>query len=235
MPTLVSVGAHPDDTSIFWGGTVAKHVAEGWRVVAVTVDEGRGSPHSFEMSGDDLVAMRARELEWESLRLGVELRPLAMTGAKTPEWRAAALDKLTAILREARPERVIMHHLEDSHSTHVVCARLTLKAIIAAAAADGWAECPEVWQADGWEPVHYPDVRVDVTAQMNLKMAAISQHASQIFDTPYVMGAWGICLYRAGFASSHEVTDPACVFAEAFRRIAPEDVPGAAAANDPEA
>lgn len=224
MKALVSIGAHPDDASIFWGGTVAKHAAEGWRAVSVTIDEGRGSPHSFEMTPDELVAARAAELRWEALRLGAANEHLSMPGVKTPTTRQAALDKLVAIIGEARPARVICHHLEDSHGTHVACARLALKAVAEVFADADDEQWPEVWQADGWEPVHYPDVRVDVTAYMNIKMAAISQHGTQIFDTPYVMGAWGLCLYRAGFASSHEVTDPACVFAEAFRTLTPAAV-----------
>jgi hypothetical protein len=70
---------------------------------------------------------------------------------------------------------------------------------------------------------------------MNLRMAAIAMHGTQIFDTPYLMGAWGLCLYRAGFASSHEVTDPKVVFAEAYRRVPPEAVAALSAANEPEA
>jgi LmbE family N-acetylglucosaminyl deacetylase len=220
MKVLLSIGAHPDDASIFYGGTLARHVAEGWRVTSVTVDEGRGSPHSFEMTPDELVAARASELRWEALRLGVANEHLSMPGVKSPITRQAAMDKLVALVEKLRPVKVICHHLEDAHATHVACARLALAAVakvFGGTPDGGW---PEIWQADGWEPVHYPDVRVDVTAYMNLKMAAISQHGTQIF----VMGAWGLCLYRAGFASSHEVTDPACVFAEAFRTLTPQAV-----------
>jgi LmbE family N-acetylglucosaminyl deacetylase len=224
MKALVTIGAHPDDASIFWGGTIAKHVADGWQVTSVTVDEGRGSPHSFEMTPDELVAARAVELRWEAQRLGAANEHLAMPGVKTPETRQAALDKLVAIVQRERPARVICHHLEDSHGTHVACSRLALAAVAQVFAEAAEADWPEVWQADGWEPVHYPDVRVDVTAYMNIKMGAISQHGTQIFDTPYVMGAWGLCLYRAGFASALEVTDPACVFAEAFRTLTPAAV-----------
>ncbi|MBI2302201.1 MAG: PIG-L family deacetylase [Armatimonadetes bacterium] len=235
MSTLVTVGAHPDDASIFWGGTIAHHVAEGWHVISVIVDEGRGSPHTFEMSGDELVAQRAAELRWESLRLGARLEHLSLPGVKTPETRARCLKRLVEIVLAARPERVITHNLNDSHGTHVMCAKLILKALVTAAAQAGDYELPDVWEADGWEPVHYPNHRVDITRYMNIKMAAIAQHGTQIFDTPYLMGAWGLCLYRAGFASAHEVTDPACVFAEAFRTIPGERVEAAAAANDPEA
>jgi LmbE family N-acetylglucosaminyl deacetylase len=235
MSVLLTVGAHPDDAAIFWGGTIAQHVAEGWQALSVIIDDGRGSPHSYEMDGDTLVATRQRELAWESQRLGARLEHLLLPGVKTPATRADATAHLVRLIRETRPERVITHNLEDSHGTHVMVGRLALRALVLAAEHDGGYAVPEVWLADGWEPVHYPDVRIDVTPYMNIKMAAIAMHGSQIFDTPYLMGAWGLGLYRAGFASSHEVTDPRTLFAEAFRRIAPADVRSAAAANDPEA
>lgn len=235
MKTLLCVGAHPDDASIFWGGTLAKQAAEGWQVVIVTVDEGRGSPHSFEMTGDELVALRHRELNWESLRLGASMEHFQLPGVKTPATRAECIARLVGLILKHRPALVMTHHLEDSHGTHTMVGKLAFRALAQAAREEPAYVLPEVWCGDGWEPVHYPDLRVDVTAQMNIKMAAISQHSSQIFDTPYLMGAWGLCLYRAGFAASHEVTDPACVFAEAFKRIPGSDVAAVAAANDPEA
>lgn len=224
MPSsLVTIAAHPDDCSIFWGGTVAKHVAEGWRVISVTVDDGRGSPHSFEMSAEELVRVRADEVRRESLRLGAEHVHFGLPGLKTPATRAECHRRLVELLGAARPARVITHHLADKHPTHQLVARAVCQALVAV---EQW---PEVWCADGWEPVHEPDVRVDVTPWMNLKMAAVGQHSSQLFDTPYVMGAWGLALYRAGFAASHEVTDPACVFAEAFRTLSPAELRAAAA------
>lgn len=235
MSALLTVAAHPDDASIFWGGTAARLADEGWTAVSVTVDDGRGAPHSFEMDADTLAATRHRELEWESRRLGASMAHLQLQGVKTTEARDRCHAELVRLIAEHRPDRVITHNLNDSHGTHIMVARLTLRALVAVAAADPTYALPEVWQADGWEPVHYPDVRMDVTRYMNIKMAAISMHASQIFDTPYLMGAWGLCLYRAGFAASHEVTDPGVLFAEAFRLINPADLPAVSAANDPEA
>ncbi len=235
MQTVLSVSAHPDDASIFWGGTLLKHVDEGWSVKQVTVDDGRGSPHSFEMDAETLMATRAQELVWESMRLGVELEHLSIPGVKTTENRDRCHEELVRIILALRPARVVTHSLNDSHGTHVMVCKLTLRALVAAHEADPSYALPEVWQADGWEPVHFPDLRVDITRYMNNKMAAISQHSSQTFDTPYMMGAWGLCLYRAGMAASHDVTDPSTVFAEAFARIMPEDLVAVAAANDPEA
>lgn len=235
MSTLLAVGCHPDDLSIFFGGTLARYADEGWTVIGVTVDEGRGSPHSFEMDPDTLVATRSRELAWEASRLGYRLEHFALPGVKTDETRAAALERLVDLILADPPELVITHNLADAHASHVAVAQLALRALLVAKEREPRLVLPEVWQGDGWEPVHYPNVRVDVTQYMNIKMAAISQHASQIYDTPYLMGAWGLNLYRAGFASSHTVTDAAVVFAEAYRSIAPGDLASVVASFSPAA
>ncbi|MBI5832097.1 MAG: PIG-L family deacetylase [Armatimonadetes bacterium] len=235
MSTLLTIAAHPDDASLFWGGTLARLVDEGWQAVSVTVDDGRGAPHSFEMDADTLADTRHRELAWESQRLGATMAHLQLQGVKTTESRDRCHAELVRLILEHRPERVIIHNLNDSHATHVMVAKLSLRALVAAHVADAGYALPEVWQADGWEPVHYPDLRIDVTRYMNIKMPAVAMHGSQVFDTPYLMGAWGLALYRAGFAASHEVTDPGVLFAEAFRRIAPENLAAVSADNDPEA
>jgi LmbE family N-acetylglucosaminyl deacetylase len=44
-PVLVVLHAHPDDEAIFTGGTIARAVGDGWRVVLVLATDGRrGSP-----------------------------------------------------------------------------------------------------------------------------------------------------------------------------------------------
>src|ERR1035438_10415473 len=118
MPTLFLVGAHPDDIAIFWGGAAARHADEGWTVIGVTVDAGAGSPHSFEMDAESLVAKRAEELAWEARRLGYRREHLALRGVKTSAARVEAVQRLTELLIADPPDKVITHHLKHQHLTH---------------------------------------------------------------------------------------------------------------------
>lgn len=75
-PTLMTVHAHPDDESIGTGGSMAKAVAEGYRVVLVTCTRGEmGEIVVPELDTPDnhrrLGELRAAELERAMAQLGV--------------------------------------------------------------------------------------------------------------------------------------------------------------------
>ena len=75
-PTLMTVHAHPDDETIGTGGTMAKAVAEGKRVVLITCTRGEmGEIVVADLDTPDnhrrLAEMRASELERAMGRLGV--------------------------------------------------------------------------------------------------------------------------------------------------------------------
>lgn len=224
----MTVGAHPDDASVFWGGAILRHVDERWRVVSVVLSDGRRAPVSFEATEQELARRRAEEVTWESRRLGAELVHLALPDLAEDGARSRARSRLVELVLEHRPGRVITHHLDDRHATHVRTGRIALGAILEASERDASYELPEVWLADGWEPVHYPDVLLDITPFLHAKLAAISQHSSQLFDQALVTGAMGLASYRAAFAESHRVSDPGRLFAEAFRRLPLEELRAAA-------
>ena len=72
MSTLVCFHAHPDDESIATGGTIARAVAEGHRVVLVVATDGRhGEIPSDLTPGETLVERRRRETEQSAAALGV--------------------------------------------------------------------------------------------------------------------------------------------------------------------
>jgi LmbE family N-acetylglucosaminyl deacetylase len=75
-PTLMTIHAHPDDETIGTGGTMARSVTEGKRVILVTGTRGElGEIVVPEMDTDDnhrrLGEIRAGELERAMGRLGV--------------------------------------------------------------------------------------------------------------------------------------------------------------------
>lgn len=73
MSTLVCLHAHPDDESIATGGTIARAVSEGHRVVLVVATDGRHGevPADLE-AGETLVDRRRCETERSAEVLGVD-------------------------------------------------------------------------------------------------------------------------------------------------------------------
>ena len=120
MATLVLFHAHPDDEAIGTGGTIAKAVKDGHRVVLVTATRGENGeyPDGFLAPGETLAERREQEMADAVEILGIArhvflgYRDSGMMG--TPEnddpssfWQAdqeEAAQRLVAILEEERAD-----------------------------------------------------------------------------------------------------------------------------------
>ncbi len=110
-PVLVSVHAHPDDESIFTGGTIVRAAAAGWRVVLVVATDGdRGTGATPD--GRELAARRRTETGEAAAVLGIE-RVVFLghgdSGYVAPDprpGRATGRGIAPATLSAAHPDRV---------------------------------------------------------------------------------------------------------------------------------
>ena len=144
-PTLMAVHAHPDDEVIGTGGTMAKALAEGRRVVLVTCTGGElGDIVVPELDTTEnhrrLGEIRAAELEAAMAELGVtewenlgyrDSGMIGTPGNHDPRsfWRAAAdeaIGRLTWLVRQYRPDVITTYNdfggygHPDHIRTHVV-------------------------------------------------------------------------------------------------------------------
>lgn len=146
MATLVSFHAHPDDESIHVGGTLAKAVNEGHRVVLVFATRGEhGEVAEGFLSDDELLAQR-REVETARSAeiLGAQrveflgYHDSGMIG--TPEnelpdafWQAdvdEAAERLAAILRDERADILTAYDSDGGygHPDHIQVHRVGVRA-----------------------------------------------------------------------------------------------------------
>lgn len=88
MSTLVCLHAHPDDESIATGGTIARAVDEGHRVVLVVATDGRhGETPANLADGETLVDRRRVETEKSAAVLGIsEVRWLGYHDSGMTGW-----------------------------------------------------------------------------------------------------------------------------------------------------
>ena len=147
-PTLMTVHAHPDDETIGTGGTMARAVAAGHRVVLVTCTRGElGEIVVPDMDTDDnhrrLGEIRAGELERAMGHLGVtewenlgyrDSGMMGTDGNRDPRnfWQAdldEAAGRLTWLIRRYRPDVVTTYNAfggyghPDHIRTHDVAVR----------------------------------------------------------------------------------------------------------------
>ncbi len=158
MATLVCLHAHPDDESITTGGTIAKAVAEGHRVVVVFATNGEHGEVPGDLGeGETLADRRRDEAAASAAILGAQrvawlgYADSGMTGWAQNDHDAAfvraGLDeagrRLAAILDEESAAALITYdwHGNYGHPDHIQVHRVGYRAAELAAAT------PRVWEA----------------------------------------------------------------------------------------
>lgn len=115
MNVLVA-GPHPDDQELGMGGTIARLVSQGHRVLLLDLTDGEPTPH-----GDR--ATRAREAAEAARILGAERTTLDLPN-RTVTHSVEARHKVAAVIRSFRPEVLFVPYPEDAHPDHVAGTRI---------------------------------------------------------------------------------------------------------------
>jgi N-acetylglucosamine malate deacetylase 1 len=181
---LLAFGAHPDDVELGAGGTIAKEVALGRKVGIVDLTRG-------ELGTRGSAIIRDNESAVSAALLGVDVR-------MNMEFRDGFFSDDTAhqlalipTIRFLRPDVVICNATSDRHPDHGKAARLVSKACFLS----GLNRIPSQWEGvaqDAWRPrvvYHYiqdrflkPDIVVDITDFMEVKMKSVMAFRTQFYD-----------------------------------------------------
>jgi LmbE family N-acetylglucosaminyl deacetylase len=170
---IVVFGAHPDDSEIGAGGTIAAYVQRGHRVVMVNVRV-PGGPD--DVSHHDQ-PRRCGEAEHAARALGAELISLGLTReALQPSARlVAAFDQLLA---DVQPTAIYTHWLGDSHPEHVALSR----AVLASARRNACslymyeATLPGGISTDAFRAQKF----IDISDTIDCKMTSLACHETQL-------------------------------------------------------
>lgn len=175
---VLAIGAHPDDVELTIGGLIAGLVRRGKRVAVVDLTRG-------EMGTRGTPAERMKEAAAASEILGLSERINLDLGdgqlKSTPETRR----KLINEVRRLKPTIVLSHHWHDLHPDHVAAAEMMRDSMYPMGMpkypADGDPYRPnEVLFFMGHFPFD-PQLIVDVSQDMDTKLAACRCYASQLY------------------------------------------------------
>lgn len=192
---IMVVTAHPDDSEFGAGGTVAKLTREGKTVVYCILTNGNKGSTDRSMTPERLAEIREEEQRNAARVLGVDTVDfLGFPDCELENTRESRM-AVTAAIRRHRPDLIICQNpnrtknFGASHRDHREAAGILLDCVYPLAR-DHMA-FPELL-AQGLEPhrvkeVHMmwwddPEVVVDITATIDLKIKALQCHASQIRD-----------------------------------------------------
>jgi LmbE family N-acetylglucosaminyl deacetylase len=195
---VMVVTAHPDDSEFGAGGTIARLVANGAEVTYVIVTNGNKGSSDRTMTSERLATIREEEQRNAARTLGVaRVEFLGYPDGEVEDTRELRRD-VTREIRRWRPDLVISmnphrtYNLGGSHRDHRIVAGVALDCVYPLAR--DHLSFPELMP--DYEPhkvleIHLmqwenPQLVVDITDVMDLKIKALACHASQFADFPAV-------------------------------------------------
>ncbi len=220
---VMVVVAHPDDMEFGAGGTVARLVREGKDVVLVQCTSGDKGTNRRDISPEALARQREEE-EREACRiLGVREVVFLRLPDGELEPDLAFRERIVRQIRAYRPDIVITHdpfRPYALHPDHRAVGITTIDAVYPT------ARDPLYFPqhlAEGLEPhkvaelwlfgAQYPDLYVDISETLDVKLAALAAHRSQI-SAPEELAA------RVRERAAEVGAERGIPYAEAFKVIA---------------
>ena len=195
------VMAHPDDVDFGSAGTVATWVKQGIEVSYCLVTDGDAGGFDESVPRHEIAGIRRAEQTAAAEEVGVT----DLTFLGYPDGRLeSTLDlrrDISRVIRQKRPDRVICQSPERnwgrifaSHPDHLAAGEATMCAVYPDARNpftftelmdEGWEPWTvrEVWMGAFTNPNRY----VDITDTVDMKLAALRRHVSQLPDAEATM------------------------------------------------
>ena len=191
----MAIYAHPDDAEFGMAGTVAKWAKAGVEFTYCMVTNGASGSQDPEMTRERLGEIRAAEQREAAKILGV--KNVVLLGFEDG-YLEPTIDVRRAVARQIRIHRPDVIFTMDptmrygggyvNHPDHIAAAEVTLRSINPDASTRQML--PELWQKERLEPhkpkalflmsFGSPDTVIDVSSVVDVKMAALRAHRSQI-------------------------------------------------------
>jgi LmbE family N-acetylglucosaminyl deacetylase len=222
--SVLAVYAHPDDADVACAGTLARWAKAGSTVhLLVCADGAKGTPDQGTEPAA-LARRRAEELAAAAAVVGLTSHQNLGLGDGELENSADLRAELVGWIRRVRPEVVFGHDPTAiffgqhyfNHHDHRELGWALLDALSPAAALPHYF--PERGPAHQVQVVYLsgslePDVFVDVTGTIDVKVEAVGCHRSQLHES----GSWADDVVRG--RAAEEGLRAGVAYAEGFRRL----------------
>lgn len=168
-PTVLAVGAHPDDVEIGCGGRLLQHAALGHRVVVLILSAGEAGGTRGERRNEAINAVK---------RLGGELVLAELVDTQVPS-SGKTIATISAVIEQYSPSTVYTHSIHDNHQDH----RAVHQATLVAARAVPTVYC---YQSPSSTVDFQPAYFATMGEQLESKLELIACYASQTDKCAYL-------------------------------------------------
>ena len=188
---ILVFAAHPDDAELACGGTIAKHVKNGYKVGIIDLTNG-------ELSSRGNVDLRRKEAQKAAEILGLSVRENLGFRDGFFEIDEYHLLEIVKKIRQYQPAIVLCNAIDDRHPDHKRGCDLVERAFFLSGFVKIETEINGVTQSI-WRPkklIHYiqekyikPSFVVDISDFLEVKFKSIEAYTSQFYqkdsDEPY--------------------------------------------------
>jgi LmbE family N-acetylglucosaminyl deacetylase len=226
---VLVVLAHPDDPEFFCGGTVACWAAAGRSIAYCLLTRGDKGADDDAVPAEEIAVMREAEQRAAARVLGVKEVTFLDHPDGYLEPNLELRRDIVRVIRRVRPDIVITcdptnffpSNRHINHADHRAAGEATLDAVYPAARSALYF--PELLDVEGLQPhkVHdvyvagaqHPNIKIDITENLDQKLHALREHRSQIGD----FDALSLRLRESMLDPESSPDDPRWI--ESFRRI----------------
>lgn len=196
--TAMSIHAHPDDQDFTVAGTLAKWAATGCEIITVIITDGSAGSNDPLLTANykpTLATIRQQEQRAANALLGIKETVFMGQPDGELEPTVALRREVTKLIRRYKPEVVVTSDPQAvfygngyiNHPDHRAAAQLALYAAFPSAGSRLlFADLLD----EGYEPYNVrrvyihgsekPDTWVDISETLDIKIAALKQHVSQV-------------------------------------------------------
>ena len=172
--------AHPDDAELGCSGTIAAHIAKGYKVGIVDLTAG-------ELGTKGTPELRAEEAKQSSIILNLSIRECLHLADGFFQEDQQSIYAIIKAIRKYQPSIVIANALYDRHPDHGRGSAIVSRASFLSGLSKIEVEGLPAWRPE--QIYHYiqdryikPDFIVDITDFWEVKMASIKAYKSQFFN-----------------------------------------------------
>lgn len=172
----MAFGAHPDDVELFCSGLLVKLKNQGYSTGVIDLTAG-------ELSTNGTVEIRKKESEYAAKILNLDVRKNLGLADGNLENSTENRLKIINVVREYEPDLVILPYWHDRHPDHIAASKLVSDSCFYS----GLGKIDTGQKNHRPKTLFYymmhetfqPTFIVDITREMEIKIAAINAHQSQ--------------------------------------------------------
>jgi LmbE family N-acetylglucosaminyl deacetylase len=188
-PNVLVLSPHPDDDILGCGGTLVKHKKAGHTITSVTLTDGSLGDPSFPDRAS-LIQEREKESERAAKIIGISRCVFLREKDQELESKASVIRKIENLLDEIKPDLVYLPFFLDNHPDHVATHKIFYQV------AENNPAPNNCCFYETWAPL-YPNILVDTSAEMDLKVRAIGEYKTQLKHFDYIRICQGLNAYRS--------------------------------------